>query len=457
MCAERSPDWNYLVVSDLHIGELGSHGLEGIRTVDHALVRFVDWYRAHREGGRPWRLVIAGDGIDFLHFSLKSLSALQDEANAVHALEQIVAENRAVFAALARFVGAGHELLVLKGNHDAELHWDRVQDKLRALLLELWIEQLEGRSATVQAVDAFGARVTVHRWFYHHHGVLYVEHGNQYDELCSFEHVLCPVGEDYAIESPLSHATLRVFADLVRHMDPHAVDRWGLGQFVRWVLSLGPALVMRAAGAYLGCAAWLTRLARRVAKSSVGARTHHEHRLRALGEHFDLEHEALELLDRLKRRPAGRRIREGFRMLFFDQLLLVAATASIALGLALGPGSAVVRGAVGVTVFAAAWLLSRRWLRWRKVEAHPKLAESAEHVAAIFEVPLVVFGHSHVPEVRRLEGREATYVNTGSWTHDGASGLTHLFIALGEGVTRAELRRWNPVTSSPDAIAPCPV
>ncbi|MCK6545487.1 metallophosphoesterase [Myxococcota bacterium] len=455
MCAERSPDWNYLVVSDLHIGELGSHGLEGIRAVDRALVRFVDWYRAHREEGRPWRLIIAGDGIDFLHFSLKSLSASQDEANAVRALEQIVAENRAVFAALARFVGAGHELLVLKGNHDAELHWDRVQERLRALLLELWIDQLEGRSATVQAVEAYRARVTVHRWFYHHHGVLYVEHGNQYDELCSFEHVLCPVGEDHEIESPLSHVTLRAFADVVRHLDPHAVDRWALGQFLRWVSSLGPALVLRAAGAYLGCAAWLTQLARRVSKISDDARAHHERRMRDLVEHFDLEHEALELLDRLKRRPAGHDIRDGFRMLFFDQLLLVLATASIALGLALGPGSALVRAAAGVTALAAAWAVSRRWLRGRRVEAHPKLAESAVHVAAIFEVPLIVFGHSHVPEVQRLEG--ATYVNTGSWTHDGESGLTHLCVALGEGITRAELRRWNPVTSSPDAVATCPV
>lgn len=457
MCADRTPDWNYLVVSDLHIGELGARGLEGIRTVDQALVRFVDWYRAHREGGRRWRLVIAGDGIDFLHFSLKSLSASQDEANAVSALEQIVSENRAVFAALARFVGEGHELLVLKGNHDAELHWDRVQDKLRTLLLELWIEQLDGRSATLQAIDAYRARVTVHRWFYHHHGVLYVEHGNQYDELCSYEHVLCPVGEDHQIEAPLSHVTLRVFADVVRHMDPHAVDRWGLGQFLRWVLSLGPALALRAAGGYLGCAAWLTRLARRAAKGSDGAKAHHERRMRDLVEHFDLEHEALELLDRLKRRPAGRRLRDGFRMLFFDQLVLAAVTVSVALGLALGPGSAWVRGAAGLTVLTAAWIVSRCWLRWRNVEAHPKLAESAAHVAALFAVPLVVFGHSHVPEVRRLEGHNATYVNTGSWTHDGASGLTHLCVALGDGNTRAELRRWNPVTSSPDAIAPCPV
>lgn len=362
-------------------------------------------------------------------------------------MEGIVAANPEVFRTLARFVAAGHELVLLKGNHDAELHWDMVQDRFGALLVEL-----SGLDA--EAGEAFRARVAVHPWFYYHPGVLYVEHGNQYDELCSFEHGLWPVGYDHRIEAPLSHVTLKTFSSVLHRLDPHGIDRWRLRDFLSWLLSLGPELTLRSAGAYLGCAAWLADLKRRLGEGAHQAKAQHLRRLAELVNRFRISLEAVHLLDRLRRRPAGRSILRGFRMLFFDQLLLLlVATGSLG-ALAVAPIDPRWRAALTGIVALATALLSRAWLRWRRVDADPELAESAERVAAVLGVPLVVFGHSHVPRVTPLPIQGATYVNTGSWTHDGHAGLTHLFVRIEPGGRpSAELLRWNPATAHPDSWA----
>ena len=61
---------NLLVLSDVHLGsDLVQHarpgaparGKAGLRR-DRELVALLDWYRERPRGGRPWRLVIAGDG-----------------------------------------------------------------------------------------------------------------------------------------------------------------------------------------------------------------------------------------------------------------------------------------------------------------------------------------------------------------------------------------------------------
>jgi UDP-2,3-diacylglucosamine pyrophosphatase LpxH len=439
-----SLEFNYLVISDLHLGAGGERG-----ALDRALVQFIDHYREQRPHDRPWRLIIAGDGIDFLHFGLDAPAEEKDhcEDRAVAALEAIVAANDAVFAALARFVGAKNELIFLKGNHDAELHWDRVQWRLRELLVE---RRPEGGGR--EDAETFAGRIAIHPWFYYREGLLYVEHGNQYDELCSFEHVLWPVGNDQRIIAPLSHVALQVFSRLVHRLDPHGVDRWTLGDFLRWIASLEPKLLWSSAASYFGCSAWLSRLKRRLSTGVEAAQTRHRARLRQVVDHFNLREEAVELIDRLRRRPAGTSLLRGFRMLFFDQLLLGLVTSALLVLLVSMDGAIGWRALAGGALVAIAAGLSSVWSKRRTCDPRPDLARNAERVAELLEVPFVVFGHSHVPEVRSVAAERATYVNTGSWTHEGESGLTHLMLAPGGG---AELRRWNAITARPDAVTPC--
>src|ERR1700757_4733256 len=65
-------DKNILVISDLHLGEDLRPGganvsyLRHLATLERELEKFLAHYSAHRLDGRPWRLVVNGDMVDFM-------------------------------------------------------------------------------------------------------------------------------------------------------------------------------------------------------------------------------------------------------------------------------------------------------------------------------------------------------------------------------------------------------
>ncbi len=405
MCASR---FEHLVVSDLHISG-GGH--------DDALVDFLTWHHDHPPGDdRAWRLIVAGDGIDFLHASLDADE--HTEERAIATLESIVARHRETFAALAAFVGRGHELVFVGGNHDAELHWDGVRARLRGLLLELYVERLKGRTTDVAKIHAFFTRVRFCPWFFLEPGALYVEHGHQYDELCSFEHVLYPVGPDERIEAPVSHVTLRKFKDLVHRLDLSRVEYWGLGDYLGWAASLPRRPLFESAVTYLSSPQWLVGLARRLARPRGEVGRIVGERAEEIEREFGLDDTTLARIDANRRAPAGRRWTSGLTMLFYDQMALFGLSLALLTGCLVTPTSAITRAAIGAVVVGGTVLFSRRLARRRSVTAHDKLVDGARAVARIVDAEHIVFGHTHVPIVAPASDT-STYVNTGSWTHEG--------------------------------------
>src|SRR5437899_11697458 len=59
---------NLLAISDLHLGcDLRpGNKLDKPRPTDGPLASFLEWHAAHREGGKPWRLILNGDIVDFI-------------------------------------------------------------------------------------------------------------------------------------------------------------------------------------------------------------------------------------------------------------------------------------------------------------------------------------------------------------------------------------------------------
>src|SRR5687767_8511648 len=182
---------NLIVLSDVHLGsDLVQHsrpdaperGAASERR-DRELVGLLDWYWKRPRRGLPWRLVIAGDLIDFAGMSV---SAAPDEIvtepndeerrhglgssvdHTLAKLRRVAERHRPVFAAIARFVAAGHTLVVLRGNHDVDLHWEPVKTAFRAMLAE----HAPLSAGSVEFAD----------WFYYEEGLVYVEHGHQYDD-----------------------------------------------------------------------------------------------------------------------------------------------------------------------------------------------------------------------------------------------------------------------------------
>ncbi len=164
-----------LVASDLHLGP-GQDPATGLYHrgenffADDAFAR---WLRAHGEAGSSRLLVLGGDLLDFTRLDEcpAGAAALDDwsarlarvgrsvtadqlartlsrsdrlfglrthDVKSVWKLARMLEGHRGLVAALARWVRAGHTVILLKGNHDLELHWPLVRLAFRdALLREL--------------------------------------------------------------------------------------------------------------------------------------------------------------------------------------------------------------------------------------------------------------------------------------------------------------------------------
>jgi UDP-2,3-diacylglucosamine pyrophosphatase LpxH len=448
-----------LVVSDLHIGSAvePSHPgfIKQIGAFNHAFCRFLEYYAERRVDDRPWRLVIAGDMIDFLRASLTRASDQFEgprgaERAAVAALDRIVHHNRKVFRDLATFVAAGNDLVVLKGNHDAEFHWEEVQTRFAELLVELFGEQKDP-APSAEDVLAFRTRISFCRWFYYERDLVYIEHGNQYDEFCSFEHVLAPViPEDAELEDPISHRLFRDFAEWLDSIDVHVVEHWKMADYARWLVGMGPRVLAKMAYTYFGSIAWMLRTRRRLARATQKAREEHRSRIAQLTHRFRITEDVVHKLDELRRRPASNSVLAGMGMLYMDQLFLGALTILALLAALLVPSAWLWKGSVAAGALAASAVIAFLRSRLRQVESHPKLLDRARRLGDLLKVPYIVMGHSHVPVVTQISpDRGDVYINTGSWTHEGRKGLTHLCILIGQEKPKAELRRWDIETQTP--------
>ncbi|HOX24270.1 MAG TPA: hypothetical protein PLL30_00775 [Candidatus Krumholzibacteria bacterium] len=167
---QSRPPRRILLASDLHLGP-GHPGADGV--YDHsenffAGEAFSNWLRrfAQEAPGAPGTLlVLDGDTFDFVRLGLaprdrdydawsRRLASLgvaldadalrravdgsdrryglgSEEFKAVWKLDRVLDGHPEFLAALREWVGAGGRLLVLKGNHDLEMHWPRVRHALR--------------------------------------------------------------------------------------------------------------------------------------------------------------------------------------------------------------------------------------------------------------------------------------------------------------------------------------
>jgi hypothetical protein len=109
--------------------------------------------------------------------------------------------HRTFFEALAWWVGRGHRLVVLAGNHDLEICWPEVQRKFKEILVYNYLnatdqdEESGGGEEEPRQPDmaAFRERIDFSRqWFYYQPGAFYAEHGNQYDNINATVNHLAP-------------------------------------------------------------------------------------------------------------------------------------------------------------------------------------------------------------------------------------------------------------------------
>jgi UDP-2,3-diacylglucosamine pyrophosphatase LpxH len=460
---------NILILSDLHLGEdLAPTASEATRLhvdmVERQLVQFLRHYTRRREDGRPWRLIFNGDLIDFLaitigpeHPDFAFLSARpspeehkyglrRTARSAVAVVEAVTRRHAEVFRALARFLARGNRLDIVSGNHDAELGWPAVQAAFRTGVARAWSSSPEAQRPDAVSGDDLAREVEFHPWFFYQPGAIWIEHGHQYDECCSFEHLLDPRrpgGDDIVMN--VDNAGARYVANRVAD----AEESWSMAGYIRFGAGLGVRGFLRLARAYAVfllamLVAWRHAKARPAVMQE--RRDSHMARLRQLAERWQVPEETLLALDRARRPPVVSHLRRLLSTLMLDRILLytaalaVVAAAPIWLRL---PYAAAIAAAAVAGAIALVRVLNRGRLR------HPGhfMPQASEQIHQHIDARFVVFGHSHEP-VARVVGQDGKmYFNTGTWVPSGKPGIlrsfTHVIVRQRESGPTAELRQWR--------------
>ncbi|MBI3179875.1 MAG: hypothetical protein HYZ27_09460 [Deltaproteobacteria bacterium] len=483
-------DYNLLVISDVHLGEDvlingPEHMGEYIRALNRELAEFIASHRARRVDGRPWHLLVNGDMFDFVKVSLRpepedayvawarGEREVESEgggipntaANVTWKLQRILEIHRPLFKELAAFVLDGNRLTIIEGNHDAEFYFDDVRACLRDEVVRLG-GRLHREQRRRQAFDeaALAERVQFRSWFDASPGRYHIEHGNQYDEMCSFEWRLAPYDKQGAdtLAVPLSHRAMPYFAELLGDFSTHGLENKSFVYWLRYVFSFGPRLMWALFKTYWVVVLELFRRAggRRRAEL-LALRGQHDERLRRLSEDAPYGQRILAALDRLKATPAEYSLFKMLRAAYVDRFAVIVLAVLLSIPVFfLTLGKALWwAGAVWVLAALSLWALART----RQVDLPAQLRRAAARIAEITGSRYVVFGHSHHPELVDLRaqfgvgrfGERAFYLNTGSWvTREillGAQGRGMTYVQI----TRrgAALRRWLGPQKEPAVLA----
>jgi UDP-2,3-diacylglucosamine pyrophosphatase LpxH len=456
--------YNLLAFSDVHLGsDLVQHArpdaprspAASVRR-DRDLAALLDWYRDHRVGGHPWRLIIGGDFIDFTGMSVmfergdsQLLTRLtREEAShglggasdhTLAKLRLVMNQHAPVMHALAAFLREGNRLVMVPGNHDADWHWEEVQAEFIAGLSR-------GGGVTPGQIE-FSS------WFYYEEGVIYLEHGHQYDAYCSHDHVLYPVSpkDPRRTTSSLSDVLVRYVVRPTRGMTESGHDQMHALDYIRFALSLGARGLFALAGRFLGALRAAFQLWREHSSEAIGrVREEHERRIRVLGEARRFQVERLSELVRLQLPPLTRSLAGIVSSLMLDRVLLGLGVLGVLASSLVWFEHWVGALLCGIGLVSSSALLRRTWLRRESVEPSSMLRERAGSVARLFPAAVVVMGHTHLPEVRATAAR-SIYVNLGGWAEQEAPAgapasratRTHLVVTRAEQGPTAQLLAWE--------------
>jgi UDP-2,3-diacylglucosamine pyrophosphatase LpxH len=454
-----------IVLSDVHLGsDLVAHGPTSrrrSREIDEDLVRLVDHYRAEAPQRGRWRLVIAGDLIDFIGISLPAdQEGLETEPSAeerkhglgsandhaVAKMRAVADRHREIFDAFARFVADGNALTIIHGNHDLELHWEDVRAELTRALVA-------GALAHDPALDeaAFLERVEFSPWFFYRDGVAYIEHGHQYDAYCATEHLLAPLSplDPRRVARGFCDVLLRFVVRQTPGLSESGHESLGIVDYLRFGTRLGIRGMVALGVRFALAIRELFRLRREhLHEATRRLRVQHLLALRRFARARKLGVTKVRALLKLQVPPVTNTISGIMGSLLLDRLAL--ATSCIAvLGLLALLAIFEPRALLGVLAVIPIWILGHRYFaKRRKIDPVEELASRAREIASLFRAPFVVMGHTHVLAREPLEG--ATYINVGFWAEEEGdrerAPRTHLVIhPEGDGAV-AHFLRWDRST-----------
>lgn len=421
------------IVSDTHLSagydrQGGTFARNEDFFYDDAFGRFVDHLLTRgRAEGRSWRLVLLGDVVDFLQVDLADESpGVTAAETGVRRLDAVIAGHPGFFAALGRLLAAGHRLDLVVGNHDVDFVWPGVHERLRRLLVA---------HAGADAAERF----VVHPWLFYLPGVVYAEHGHQYDPLNAFLTPLAPFlpADPSLIELPLGSFFVRYLFNQVERVDPFADNVKPATRYLGWALRNHPLTVITTLDAHLRLFLGALRKMSDQAPADRAARraAYRDAVLRPAAAAIGLPPDTLVAIDDLAAVPALQDPWEQLKALVLEPLgpaaaLLASGVAAWRVARRLPPG-----GRAAAALLTTVGLHTWREGGFRRPATDPggSLLSAARAIddrlrAVDRAVPAYVFGHTHavanVPLVPPAAAGPADpsatdtprYLNCGTWT-----------------------------------------
>ena len=459
---DKRPADDVFIVSDLHLGsglprnKTRYNRLEGF-FYDDVFSRFVDKIldeQVRRE--RRACLVLGGDIFDFLTMTdlpnraearemgiqvtrdARRFGLPSTPRNTEWKLRRIAAGHPVFFQALGRFLASGHRIVIVSGNHDAELYWSRVRETAAELILT---------EAVKTRPDLNPARAREHiqfrHWFYREKGRFYFEHGNQYEASNSFRYNLCPLqpsakGKPSKIlDPPIGSLFARYIVNETRKRNPYIMNMVSLEQYMGAMARMN---LVEMIGVFVRRTPFFVKALQK-AKLFEGSawkeiRTRHCRNLERLAREENLPASALKSVQHLRAMPDGMtKYHLALSMLkpvlykivkyavfalaavfvWFAVFSLIQNTPWLADSF-LGKASLTALLAM-LTVLAALVYLNRVASKVRQVTVGvtPEFYEKSRLIARTMEVRHVVMGHTHVADLRRFPKGRGYYINTGTW------------------------------------------
>jgi UDP-2,3-diacylglucosamine pyrophosphatase LpxH len=497
----------YLVVSDLHLTS-GCDPKSGRWSPTEDFFwdeEFGEFLRHHSREG-PCTLVLNGDTFDFLQVLNRPTVAeavaykigrgdIQpqyglrcSEAASVFQMDKILDGHPGFFHALADFLAGGHNVKIIKGNHDVQLFWQNVQERL--------LQHLE-RILPEPSRRSVRRNLEFLPWCLYVPGLLFVEHGNQYEDATSYRNFLNPLipvetpARGPEVELDLASLLVRYFTNRMEVVNPLIDNVRPLSRYLEIFFRKHPLVFLSAAGTAL------TYLWKSFRKSAEQAQQRRRGQYRRIDEknrellHREAERfsggdrekvewleKQLRFLDARKMVPAlalgpwaffvetlGSPLRLAVFLLpvyVMTYIPLLANWARSALS-RLEPSPWVKVGAIllllripqilagGLLILLAAGI--RVWQVHHRRKGRPgldltvRLRRIASKASSVMEVRYVTFGHSHIEDQVAMTGG-TKYFNTGTWIgivselenlYRNVHQFTFLKVAGGE----AELLHWD--------------
>ncbi|MCC6746075.1 MAG: metallophosphoesterase [Deltaproteobacteria bacterium] len=419
----------YLIVSDLHLADTEEHA-DGWKDYKHPRHLFDDRmaellgrFAARAQPGDELTFVLNGDIVDFdlvcavpeappwpVSPGERMYGLNPTEAKSVWKLERVLAHHPILVEALARYVGAGHRVVYVAGNHDPEMFFPGVQAAWRGAIL--------ARAAEL-GLAVRDDQLVVEPWFFYVPGEIYAEHGHQYDVYTSLRSVLDPTvpgPEGPEIALPMGNLSNRRMMSRMGFFNPHASDyilnvfRYVAHWFRHYAFSRRSLVLPWFFGSLSTVAALLTTKGRQQRH-----RLDYRALLAAQAERGHMPLPEVKVINRLRRLPIAGRLYRVIREFWLDRLAIAVLMTGGTIALALVPIPLWIKLMVPLSSFPLVYFVYEWFAHGENIfNVEQECHKAALELGRLLMTRVVTFGHTHVPGVKPLLPG-VSYVNTGTW------------------------------------------